>query len=185
MTNNNGDEQCGSAKYALKASGDKDFCSSYRVYTPQLIDIHEMRTLREAINRSEQHLQQQGHMRVYVPRVSSTANKSHQYRSLPRNYQATSKLTISADSSPRMHSGFSPLPDIKKSPLGRPTRTGAKVSEFKTALRKESRQVRGYVTFLVFCYYDQTDISFCTRSRTKALLRRYKASAVGRTTLKS
>ncbi|KAF1787753.1 hypothetical protein GQ600_5408 [Phytophthora cactorum] len=127
---------------------------NYRAYTPQLMDTQEMQALRNALNRSEMQIQQQGHMQEYIPRKPAS-NKLRQWYGLPRNHRAINRPTMSAGPSSRLENSDTSN-QLRERPATskRSTCNGPKAGEFATILKKEARQVRGVIVkFYCFRFY--------------------------------
>ncbi|KAL3660311.1 hypothetical protein V7S43_014839 [Phytophthora oleae] len=123
----------------IEKDGVEDANDRYGAYTPQLMDTYEMHELRTALNRSEMQIQQQGHMREYVPR-KPTSSRLRRWYGLPRNHQ---RQTMSAGPSSRLKSSETNAnnqPRERPSTSRQPTRAGIK--DFTRTLREEARQVR-------------------------------------------
>ncbi|KAG6956688.1 hypothetical protein JG688_00011312 [Phytophthora aleatoria] len=129
-------------EYQLEEESDEEVGSSYRAYTPQLMDTQEMQALRNALNRSEMQIQQQGHVQEYIPRKPAS-NKLRQWYGLPRNHRAINRPTMSAGPSSRLENSDTSN-QLRERPATskRSTCNGPKAGEFVTILKKEARQVR-------------------------------------------
>ncbi|KAG7392016.1 hypothetical protein PHYPSEUDO_002725 [Phytophthora pseudosyringae] len=139
-----------------QVGGEEGDSSSYRAYTPQLMDTHEMHALRTALNRSEMQIQQQGHLQEYAPRKPASS-KLRRWYGLQRNHRATNRPTMSAGPSSRPETSelsskkpaSSHLRERPATSRG-PICTGVKTAEFARILKEEACQVRGDVNYLRF-----------------------------------
>ncbi|KAG1700781.1 hypothetical protein DVH05_011668 [Phytophthora capsici] len=124
--------------YWLEKDDVEDESDVYGAYTPQLMDTYEMHELRTALNRSEIQIQQQGHLREYVPR-KPTSPRLRRWYGLPRNHQ---RQALSAGLSSRLETCEGNSNTQRPSTSRYSTRIGVTPSEFTRTLREEARQVR-------------------------------------------
>ncbi|GMF25078.1 unnamed protein product [Phytophthora lilii] len=124
-------------------NSDEEFATDKRAYTPQLMDTQEMQALRAALIRSEAQIQEQGHMKEYVPH-KHVSSRLRRWYGLPRNHLVVNRPVMSAGPLPRFDSSFSatkyherPMTSMKPAPAG------VKTTEFAKMLKEEARQVRG------------------------------------------
>ncbi|KAG6615430.1 uncharacterized protein IUM83_05200 [Phytophthora cinnamomi] len=123
------------------SNSEQDASSIYRPYTPKLMDTQEMQALRIALNRSEMQIQQQGHMKKYVPRKPTSSSKLRRWYGLPRN-RAVERSIMSAGPASRPEDSAKNRCEnrLQTSPI--PSSAGVKTAEFARILKEETQQVR-------------------------------------------
>ncbi|KAE8877811.1 hypothetical protein PF005_g20257 [Phytophthora fragariae] len=141
-------EDDGSECWYDGGDSEKNVSSDYRPYTLRLMDTQEMQALRVALNRSEVQIQQQGHMKEYVPRKPTSSSKLRRWYGLPRN-RVVDRPVMSAGPTSRLESSeLSSKTRVKSRSEGRPRTSsrpiasGVTTAEFARILKEETQQVR-------------------------------------------
>jgi hypothetical protein len=130
------------------SSSGEDLDSDYRAYTPQLMDTQDMQALRTALARSEMQIQEQGHLKEYVPRKPASS-KLRRWHGLPRSHGTVNRPALSAG--PASRQDHPDLIHARPSTAARPMTARIKTAEFARILKKETRQVRGNAAGRVLC----------------------------------